>query len=62
MIDEKTTQLSEVYSEPWTQCQKCAKATEGWDWIDKKIYHDNGHVWPGFAGEPTGDNFGGSDF
>lgn len=40
-------------------CKQCPRE---WDWIDRKIYHDNGHVWPGFAGEPDGNDFGGSDF
>jgi hypothetical protein len=35
---------------------------KGFDIIDKWIYHDNNHVWPGFAGEPDGGNYGGSDF
>lgn len=40
-------------------CKRCPK---DWDWVDRQIFHDNGHVWPGFAGEPDGGNYGGSDF
>lgn len=46
-------------------CEKCEEADrQGWykDEIDRMIWHDNGHVWPGFAGEPDGGNYGGSDF
>jgi hypothetical protein len=42
-------------------CSKCEEM-KGFDIIDKWIYHDNNHVWPGFAGEPDGGNYGGSDF
>ena len=31
-------------------CLVCEKFTE--DFIDKQIYHKNGHVWPVYAGEP----------
>lgn len=46
------------------KCEKCeeAKKQGGWDEIDLRIWHNNGHVWPGFAGEPDGGNYGGSDF
>ena len=46
-------------------CDKCRgefSTRRGWDYIDLCIWHDNGHVWPGFAGEPDGGNYGGSDF
>lgn len=33
-----------------------------WSEIDLRIWHDNGHVWPGFVGEPDGNDYGGSDF
>lgn len=49
--------------EPCERCEKEKRFIGGaWDPINEKIWHDNGHVWPGFAGEPTGDDFGGSDF
>lgn len=32
--------------------QACPKCQQFNDTIDRMIYHDNGHVWPGFAGEP----------
>ena len=49
---------------PYTNCPKCKDLEKrgGWSWIDLGIMHDNGHVWPGFAGEPDGGNYGGSDF
>ena len=40
-------------------CEKCKGYA---DITDKLIYHSNNHVWPGFAGEPGGTDFGGSDF
>lgn len=45
-------------------CLKCEELRKrgGWDTIDLLIYHNNGHVWPGYAGEPGPINFGGSDF
>ena len=39
---------------PIEQCE-CCKDTRGnpfSDPIDRRIYHNNGHVWPGFAGDP----------
>ena len=46
------------------KCKECKDlhARGGWDLIDLKIMHDNGHVWPGFAGEPGPGFYGGSDF
>lgn len=46
------------------RCDVCAEhyARGKRDAVDLKILHDNGHVWPGFAGEPDGGNYGGSDF
>lgn len=47
------------------KCEKCEKArSNGWhyDEIDRIIWHNNNHVWPGYAGEPDGGNYGGSDF
>lgn len=50
------------------ECEKCLERIRqsGWnavdDFIDLAIYHNNNHVWPGFAGEPDGGNYGGSDF
>lgn len=43
-------------------CEAEAKRRGFWDWVDVKIWHDNGHVWPRFAGEPDSGNYGGSDF
>lgn len=45
-------------------CPTCDdfKQRGGWSDVDLLILHKNGHVWPGFAGEPDGGNFGGSDF
>lgn len=42
--------------------ENCAKCGIYEDLTDKLIYHQNNHVWPGFSGEPTGVDFGGSDF
>jgi len=52
---------------PFPELQVCVRCSEEYsrgtrDIIDMKIWHDNGHVWPGFAGEPDGGNYGGSDF
>ena len=56
-------QKEETTSPLFLKCPECDKrAAKSWDWIDRKIFHDNGHVWPGFAGEPDGGNYGGSDF
>ena len=46
------------------KCEKCKELMKhgGWDSIDLKIMHDNGHVWPGFAGEPDSGSYGGSDY
>lgn len=41
------------------QCPQCQNYK---DEIDRAIYHTNNHVWPGFAGEPGGGDYGGSDF
>lgn len=35
---------------------------EGREYIDARIFHENGHVWPGYAGEPDDGYFGGGDF
>ena len=43
-------------------CEAEIRRGEVWTHIDMRIWHDNGHVWPGFAGEPDGGNYGGSDF
>ena len=44
-------------------CPKCKELeTRGWGWIDRGIMHKNGHVWPGYAGEPDGGDYGGGDF
>ncbi len=40
----------------------CDQCKEIKDTVDKLIYHNNNHAWPGYAGEPGGTNFGGSDF
>ena len=38
---------------PSRDCAECKKrGFDKWEWIDQKIIHDNGHAWPGFAGEP----------
>lgn len=44
------------------QCQERKLSVSAHDAIDLMIWHHNGHVWPGFAGEPTGVDYGGSDF
>ena len=37
-----------------SKCPTCEALFKrgGWDTVDLIIYHNNGHVWPGFAGEP----------
>ena len=65
MKDQKEhllTRFEETFSQNFLTCERCATLGSSWDAIDRKIFHDNNHVWPGFAGEPTGDDFGGSDF
>lgn len=32
--------------------RECPQCKDHSDVVDKIIYHNNGHVWPGFAGEP----------
>lgn len=36
-------------------CQECQKAKKAqrFDSVDLIIWHRNGHVWPGFAGDPA---------
>lgn len=47
-------------------CVKCLALKRGepaaWSDTNLKIYHENDHTWPGFAGEPDGGENGGSDF
>lgn len=47
------------YLQAVLSCEACKTHT---DVVDRLIFHNNGHVWPGYAGEPTGVNYGGSDF
>lgn len=49
------------HSQKCSHCKEAAKRG-GWDEIDLAIWHANGHVWPGFAGEPGPGFYGGSDF
>lgn len=55
-------QASDAFYRIYDDCEKCDTFTSKENWIDRKIYHDNNHVWPGFAGEPDSGNYGGSDF
>ena len=41
-------------------CERCKPFK--YDPIKRAIYHGNGHVWPGYAGEPNDGDYGGSDF
>lgn len=40
----------------------CEQCKDKIDITDRLIFHNNNHVWPGFAGEPDSGNYGGSDF
>ena len=53
---DKTSALSGVksYTCPIGILLSCPRCMEfATDTIDRKIYHENGHVWPGFAGDPS---------
>ena len=51
----KDEKLYKGYRSNPVEVMACAKCNQdiGTDRIDRMIYHTNGHVWPGFAGDPS---------
>ena len=59
----QSTKSASAPREMWEDIKTCSRCiTFSNDTIDRMIYHKNYHIWPGFAGEPDGGSFGGSDF